>query len=311
MPSIRIRRAWDGQSAWESATVPVPAVLRPHVRSWIGVSETGVATCRRRELPSPHVVLVFEFGPPLCISECGTEECRFRHRGGFVVGLYDSFVTTEHDGREASIQVNLTPLGARALLAIPLSEMARTVVDVSDLLPSARGLSDRLASATSWGERFEAVENVLIQRLMRSVPLRSDVVWAVKQIEASGGARKVGDVAKALHMSRKHFNVLFRDHVGMSPKVFASLVRFDRLSTRIRVSSGHSWADLAFETGFADQAHLAREVRRFSGMSPTALQTYLWDIVSLCPPDAFPVVDNVEEGSASATHAPGQVGTIP
>jgi AraC-like DNA-binding protein len=302
-PDLQIRRALNGQSAWESATVPVPAVLNLHVRSWIGVSETGAARCRRREIPGPHVILVFEFGPPLRISQCGAEDCTLRHRGGFVAGLYDSFVTTEHDGCKASIQVTLTPRGARTLLAPPLSEISRAVVELSDLLPNARGLSDRLASTTSWVERFRAVERVLLERLLLATSLRSDIVWSVEQIEASGGLRKVGDLANTLRMSRRHFNVLFRDHVGMPPKVFSNLVRFDRLNLRILGRPARSWADLALEAGFADQAHMVREVKRFSGMSPTALRGYLADMAYLCPPDAFPSADVLEKGSASREEA--------
>jgi AraC-like DNA-binding protein len=245
------------------------------------------------------VILVFQFGPPIRISRCGEEECSFRHRSGLVAGLYDSFVTTEHDGSEASIQVNLTPLGARSLLGLPLSEITRTVVELSDLLPGARGLSDRLASTTSWAERFRIVERVLVGRLSLGMHLRSDIVWAANQIAASGRARKVGDLARSLQMSRKHFDALFRDHVGMLPKRYASLVRFERLTTRLWVSPARNWADLAFECGFADQAHMAREVRRFSGLPPTGLRAHVADMARLCPPDEFPQFDALEWSDAS------------
>lgn len=301
---LHIRHTSDGQSTWETATMPVPAVLRPLVRLWIGTSETSVGPCRRREVPGAHVILVFQFGPPIRISRCGDERCSFGHRSGLVAGLYDSFVTTEHDGSEASIQVNLTPLGARSLLGLPLSEISRTVVELSDLLPGARGLSDRLANTTSWAERFRIVERVLVDRLSLGVRLRSDVVWAASQIAASGGARKIGDLACALQMSRRHFDALFRDHVGMLPKRYASLVRFERLNIRICAARARGWAGLAFESGFADQAHMAREVKRFSGLSPTQLRAYLADMARVYPLDGFPPLDFPEEGDASEQPAP-------
>lgn len=306
-PGIQIRHASDGRSAWESATMPVPAALRPLVRLWIGVSEMSAGTCRRREIPGPHVILVFQFGPPIRISKCGSDEWSSRHRRGLVAGLYDSFVTTEHDGFDASIQVNLTPLGARALLGIPLSEISRTVVELSDLLPHARGLSDRLAQARSWADRFQIVERVLVERLSLGTHLRSDIVWAANQIAASGRARKVGDLARSLQMSRKHFDALFRDHVGMLPKRYATLVRFERLAMRISALPTRNWADLAFESGFADQAHMAREVKRFSGLSPTGLRAYLADMARVYPLDGFPPLDFLDEGDAS--EQPAQSGS--
>jgi AraC-like DNA-binding protein len=170
---------------------------------------------------------------------------------------------------------------------------------MSDLLPNARGLSDRLANTTSWAERFRIVERVLVDRLSLGVRLRPDIAWAANQIAASGRARKVGDLARALQMSRRHFDTLFRDHIGMLPKRYATLVRFERLTIRICASPTRNWADLAFGSGFADQAHMAREVKRFSGLSPTGLRAYLADTARLYPLDGFPPLDFLEGDDAS------------
>jgi AraC-like DNA-binding protein len=290
---LHVRQSADGRSAWETATMPVPQALRPHVRSWIGCAERVAGAIRRREIPGPHVLMVFEFGQPLRVSACGSDACCHRHHGGFVAGLFDSFATTENEGYEASLQVNLTPLGARAILGLPLAETFRTVVELPDLLPATRGVSDRLASAASWDERFRVVELILVERLLAAASLRSDIVWAANQIETSGGLTRVGDLARALGMSRKHLNALFHDHVGMPPKGYASLVRFDGLAQRVWVSPEPSWADLALEAGFADQAHLAREVRRFSGLSPTALRAHLRELARFCPTDTFATARDV------------------
>jgi transcriptional regulator GlxA family with amidase domain len=118
-------------------------------------------------------------------------------------------------------------------------------------------------------------------------------VWAAHQIDASAGLARVGDVARALGMSRKHLNTLFRDHVGMSPKGYAGLVRFDRLTQRLWCSPNPSWADLALASGFADQAHLAREVRRFSGLSPTGLRACLGELARFDPTDTVATVSDV------------------
>jgi hypothetical protein len=149
---LHIQHTSDDQSIREIATMPVPAALRPLVRLWIGTSEMSIGPCRRRELPGAHVILVFQFGPPIRISRCGDEECTFRHRDGLVAGLFDSFVTTEHDGSDASIQVNLTPLGARSLLRLPLDEITLGVLGViheqcERFANSIAGLLDAIQSA--------------------------------------------------------------------------------------------------------------------------------------------------------------------
>ncbi len=72
-------------------------------------------------------------------------------------------------------------------------------------------------------------------------------------------------------MERPHLSVRFRDEVGVPPKLFAQLVRFPMPSGRWMPVTPASSRDSG-GGGFADQSHLSREVRRFSGLSPTDLR---------------------------------------
>jgi len=62
---------------------------------------------------------------------------------------------------------------------------------------------------------------------------------------------------------------MFRDQVGIPPKLLARIVRFDRVVQHFRTGGGGDWSDLALELGFYDQAHLVRDVRHFTGLTPT------------------------------------------
>lgn len=265
----------EGPEPLELFAPPIAPALRPYVRSWSGYSERTLHPLRRRELPAPQFVMILEFGPPLRVLDSGREVGGNRYQGGFVAGLDDTFTITEHDGYQAGIQVNLTPLGARALLQRPLHELTHRVVSLPDLLPGQRLLADRLASARGWRERFEIVERLLRERLARAAHPNAAAAWASARIEQAAGRLDIGALAAELGHSRKHVAALFHEHVGLSPKAYAGLVRFDRLSQRLRAPGAGTWAELAFELGYADQAHLARQVRRFTGCTPTLLRREL------------------------------------
>ena len=71
--------------------------------------------------------------------------------------------------------------------------------------------------------------------------------------------------------------------MGLPPKLLARIVRFDRLLRQLRTGAAMSWADLALECGYYDQAHLVREVRRFTGVTPTEARPLVQDLYSqLC-----------------------------
>jgi AraC-like DNA-binding protein len=268
-PTRIARREVDG-SVWEMAgRAPAPS-LRPHVCGLVGFDERARGPQSRRQFPGPNVVLIIEFGAPLRVTLGGDERTAARHAAGFAVGLCDRFATTEHQGRQRGIQVDLTPTGARRLFGLPLSKMAGHVMSLDDLLPTEhRTLSDRLDATTDWTSRLDLVEALLARRIRDATVDTRRIDWAVAQIESSGGRLEVGRLARELGYSRKHLISLFHDQVGVPPKLLARLVRFDRLMDRARRDASTRWADLAFESGYSDQAHLARDVRRFTGLTPT------------------------------------------
>jgi AraC-like DNA-binding protein len=274
LPAERLSEARFGL---EVATRPIPAALRPYVRSWSGYSERTPDPCRRRELPAPQVVVIFEFGPPIQVFESGSEVRASRYRDGFVAGLDDNFTLTEHAGFQTGVQVNLTPLGARALFGCALWELSHLVVQLTDLLPREhRSIADRLASATCWQDRLRVVETLLSERLLRAPPAACEaVLWATRQIDAARGTLDVSTLSAELGYSRKHLSSLFREHVGLAPKLYASLVRFDHVVQRLKAPGEASWANIALDLGYSDQSHLVHQVKRFSGLTPTGMRALI------------------------------------
>lgn len=262
-----------GESRWTLATPPLPSHLRPFVRSWMGYSERCSNLIRRRELPGAAVVLIVELGPALRISGSGQERCQRRKTRGFVAGLDTSFTFTEHDGFQEGLQVNLTPLGARLLLGPDVVALSGSVAGLAELAPELGGLDDHLADL-DWPGRFRVMSGLLTRRIAPWAPQPSAVEWAIGEIEARGGNVRVQQLAVELGLSRRRLGQLFEAQVGLPPKLYAELVRFEGLTQRVKAHP-RPWSQLAAELGFADQAHLSREVRRFAGLTPTELRALL------------------------------------
>jgi AraC-like DNA-binding protein len=218
--------------------------------------------------------MIVEFGPPIRVSDPKLKGERFA--GGFVAGLGDFASVTEHDGHQCGIQIDLTPIGARALFGVPMAELAGAIVALSDLLPRPeRNLAEQLAALPSWDARFDALERLLAGALDDMTPRGRLAAWACARLDATAGALDVRGLARELGYSEKHVVRLFRDQVGLPPKLFARLVRFDRLVQRLRGGRSASWSELAAELGYYDQAHLVREVRHFAGVTPTETRASL------------------------------------
>ena len=81
------------------------------------------------------------------------------------------------------------------------------------------------------------------------------------------GNLRVDEICDELGVSRKHLNYLYKQAVGLSPKTFARLIRFRSVIDRLE-DLGETWASIAVDQGYFDQAHLIRDFNRFAGETP-------------------------------------------
>ncbi len=260
-----------GGVRWELARrAPVP-VLAPFVAELQGYFEQAALPVLRREHAGLHVVIILELEPRLRVYEPGSSAQHAVYPGGFVAGLGDHYTRTEHDGFQTGIQLNLHPLGARRLFDLPMHELRGKTVAFADLVPGQRLLCDELAELRGWDARFERVERFLLERFADTECDRA-VTWAAQRIAADGGGTDLAQLARELGYSHKHMISRFHDQLGVPPKVWARLQRFDRLRRELlRAGGRRSWAELAQACGYYDQSHMSRDIKQFTGESPRAM----------------------------------------
>jgi AraC-like DNA-binding protein len=264
-----LRHESDAVSFELAIRVPAPA-LRGLVRDYEDFRERSAAPLRRREIAVPDPVVIVDFGEGWDVGADG--DAPLEHHGSFAAGVGDRPSVVEHAGRARCMQVNLTPLGARRLLGVPLAELTNLVVPLDELLgPAARDLAEQLAAAAGREERFALLEGLLLARAADSAPGRPDVAWAWRRLVQSGGGLPVAALAEELGCSRRHLAARFGAEVGLPPKAYARLLRFRRAADALLSGGERGLADVAAACGYADQSHLNREFRVFAGTTPSEL----------------------------------------
>ncbi len=113
------------------------------------------------------------------------------------------------------------------------------------------------------------------RRVGAEIRVRPFIRWASVQIERTHGAVRILDLCRELGVSRKHLSHWFRHQVGLAPKQYAGVARFQRLVACLGRSPPLGWSALAQSCGFYDQAHLVHDCRTFAGMAPTLLRDTL------------------------------------
>lgn len=166
--------------------------------------------------------------------------------------------------------VILAPAAAFALLGSALADYTAKTVDMHDPIgAAAEELATRVHDARDGTAAVHAAAAWAEQRLAHGRESDATVARAVAAIAADGGTRSIVALDAWRGHSRTRFTAAFRDQVGVSPKRFARIVRFDRALDALRRGPG-SLGDVALATGYYDQAHFTSEFREHAGLTPTA-----------------------------------------
>ena len=190
-----------------------------------------------------------------------------RRRGAVVAGPQRAARVIDREDQRHLLHVAFEPGAAAAFIPMPISELADASVELGELWGAAgASLRERILEQPSDAERCALVERFLLERLD---PSRVPRVVAPAAAAFARGAR-IAATAERLGVSERGLLRSFREAVGLPPKRYARIRRFQRLLGALAADGERDWARLAFAHGFADQAHLAREFRDLAGITPTA-----------------------------------------
>ena len=132
-------------------------------------------------------------------------------------------------------------------------------------------LRDRILAAPTAPAMFQVLERALL-RAARSFTRHTAVAYALRHFEAVPHAQTIAEVVRAVGFSERHFIKRFREEVGLTPKLFCRVRRFQEVVRMVHRATEVNWTEVAVSCGYFDQAHFINDFREFSGLSPT---TYL------------------------------------
>lgn len=156
--------------------------------------------------------------------------------------------------------------------SLPMSELADRVLEADDVFGNRiLNLREQLLACTSPEEMFALVEIFLLRQAgARLSPDASSrcVEYAVSRILNQPNRLVFQQLSLQIGYSQKHFIDMFKQHVGIPPKQYMKIMRFQNAVFQIEQDASVYWSEIAIQNGFYDQAHFIHEFRNFSGFTP-------------------------------------------
>jgi AraC-like DNA-binding protein len=266
--------------------------LRPYVRSFFSF----VPSSSRTHAPRRRVTLELSFGANDSFSSplfadgnvslifnferaCGTDGVwRGASAETAVIGPMTAVGAPRDPARAEMIGAYFLSGRASPFVRVPTSHLVDRIVALNDLWGRcAADLTGEL-SAKREEQRVDALERALLRRLGRA-PARSssvDAAGLASWVTAERGRVSVARMADAAGVSRQTLARAFRETVGVTPKVYCMLARFQAALAYAGRGANVEWASVASDLGYADQSHMIMEFRRFSSLTPHEVASGAW-----------------------------------
>lgn len=217
--------------------------------------------------PDGTTEIVLHLGDPMRERTLAGDVSQPRY---LLVGQMDRPVTLVATGRAAMVGASFIAGALFHLLPTAQDAFAGRITDAAAVWPAwTARTAEQAASCAHPDAALDVFEAALCELLPSQWQARTDpIAHAVGMLRRSGGTRSIDELAVASQLGRRQFERRFRERVGLSPRLYGRIVRFQRALAGLGRESG---ADIAARCGYADQAHLVREFRRFAGAVPSAL----------------------------------------
>jgi AraC-like DNA-binding protein len=227
--------------------------------------------CCEHILPSGGVQLVFALHdtPIICMpGPPSTQRIEWSHT--LVHGPQWRHYTAGPKPRGATVGVAFRAGAAAAVLGVGMTDLAGHHVTLSTLWGSpGQDLHERLMVAADPIDIFHILERDLNARLRPSLLMHPAVSRALNSCSPTRPPPRVADVQLESGYSPRHFIALFRAAVGLTPKHYYRIQRFNNVARCLAAEGQCDLAELAASVGYSDQAHLTRDFREFAGVTPT------------------------------------------
>lgn len=227
---------------------------------------------KERCLPDGRVALVINLGhDTLRVANLQRTDQFQSFHGGVLHGAFSQFSVIDTTTLVTTMSVCFKPGGARLFLPMPATELTNQVVDLSTLWGTdAVSLREQLQMAQTEDNMVRILERFLLARASWEQTRHPAITFALTQFQGRRAPRSISEVTIQLGLSPKRFIHLFEEAVGLTPKVFCRVLRFQEGLSLIENGQRVSWADLALDCGYFDQAHFIHDFQTFAGLTPSA-----------------------------------------
>lgn len=230
-------------------------LLSPYIETYWVSNDSIQGEETIRILPDGCVDILFNWDSK-CFTPC-------------IIGTMTSFLDVTYVNTIRMMGIRFRPCGISAFTRVPISEFTNTKVDISlfETIFDA-WFFEQLLKIENEIEKIHYIDSYLVEQLENTFSIDKQMVYAVKLIKETKGVQPISEILNSVCLCQRQFERKFKTAIGITPKMFSSIIRFTNAKKLARTATNESLFSIALECGYYDHAHLIREHKRFAGNLP-------------------------------------------
>jgi AraC-like DNA-binding protein len=250
----------------------------------------------------------FTFGDPYRIRHIDRSLLEITRPAMLIGAKTYQKIQLESDGHVETFAVFFQPTGLQRLFSLPGGVVVNEHYEADSVLgPRFVALHTELGEAGSFRRRVQIADR-FFSRFIPRLEARHGLEAAIEAMISRQGCLRLQELAGDMGLSLRQFERQFTSHVGIGPKVYARILRFEAAIHKKSVSS-LNWTSVAHELGYCDQAHMIHDFQSLSSETPSQLTPY-FELLSFMCADFRVRLDTGSHSGVAPTTANREVGTF-
>jgi len=254
---------------------PHPA-LAPYIKTFWYACDPAATHRHERVLPNGHAQIVISLARDY-LTDANHPTDPLQHTpAALFLGIYSHHQQIDAIDLSELIGILFHPDGTIAFFPESTALFTNCETDLITLWGrAAQNLRNDLREAQPISRKFDLLDFALRHRLGESKTQRRPptIDYALTSLQQSPGTTTIAALTRDIGVSPRRLSQQFREQIGVSPKLYCRIQRFQQAVQLLHSGADIHWAELALTCGYYDQSHFANDFHAFSGISPTHYST--------------------------------------
>ncbi len=241
-----------------------------------------------RVVPTSHIYIIFELdGIPRNTFDNKTLAPNRTYTKVWVSGMHRNYISISAHPKSEMLVIQFKPFGAYPFFHFPIQRLNEQILPAEEILgEEILSLREAILAEEASEEKFALAEQWLTHRYDSSKQPPTELLDILKQLTCQS-ATNYHQVIGSYSSTQKHLIDQFKKYIGLTPKYFQRILRFNEVLQHIQKKEDISWAYIAYQCAFSDQSHFIKEFKHFSGFNPKVFiqQGYSEDEINFFPLD--------------------------